>query len=355
MEEVLTRFAAVATSLQQRQTQLVESISQLHLRGAESSRDRIKPPTYDGSRAWVVFDAQFQGAVEENGWTPEVAGRRLLAALTGPAADLVQTLPPADFENYDRLRARLADHYGTTQRCNVAEAELDKRHQKSGESLRDLATDILRLTRVAHPTWPEDAIQTTSRKAFLSAIADPDLRRAVRLQPSTTLNEALTVAIHIESVDLIEPTIKRARTTQAAQVSVLAQQGDSDVSATPSTSTTEAEVDARRVMLQHRQPGSDDLVAALNSLRTTLQQQRDRQSRSRSRHRSRSRSRSRRRRSRSGHGSRHRRGFDGRCFYCDRRGHFKANCPDRANDKGRDDRRRSREDRPHHKGSGNDQ
>lgn len=211
LNEVLGRWAAHSATLQERQARITDQLADTHLaefRLAEARRrrdDAPPVPKFDGTRSWVVFDAQFKAAADDRGWSPEVRGRHLLNALQGAAADVVQTLPPAVFGDYERLRARLSEHYAEERSGAVAQAELRRRTQRPNESLRAYANDLRRLTRMAYPTWPDDAFQTKVCEAFLDGLADADLRRNVRLQNPGNVNSALTAALHIEAVDTLEP------------------------------------------------------------------------------------------------------------------------------------------------------
>lgn len=283
LNETLSRWVTTAATLQERNAQLLERLSERQLTPGPTA-ERIKVPTFDGERSWAVFEAQFRSIAESCNWSETEKGRRLLSALRGAAADLVQTLPPAEFENYASLSGRLCEHYGSTQRGIVAEAELERRKQKPGESLRDYAAEVQRLCRVAYPTWPEAAIQTMSRKCFLDGISDPELRRAVRLRQVSTMNETLAAALHIECVDQVDPpAAKRPRVAAVSQISV------ADASGAGS---------------------SDDGVETVDARRLTSQQATARPSRSRSP----------RRRAAAP---------DTRCYRCNRYGHFAYECADR--------------------------
>ncbi|KAK3910967.1 Retrovirus-related Pol polyprotein from transposon 412 [Frankliniella fusca] len=197
LAETLARWAAFSAALQERQAELV---------------DRLADPR-----------PRDQGITVPNSLLPPTPGagplRSVVAASSmlsrGPAADVVLSLPAEAQQDYERLRTRLSEHYAAPQGA-VAEAELQKRVQRPGESLRDFANDLRTLVRRAYPGWPDDAAETFARNAFLAGVADVDVRRAVRLRQPATLNDALAAAVHIEAVDAMEPSVKRARVAQVS-------------------------------------------------------------------------------------------------------------------------------------------
>ncbi|KAK3909965.1 Respiratory growth induced protein 1 [Frankliniella fusca] len=203
-------------------------LAEFRLAEARRRRDEAPPvPKFDGTRSWVVFDAQFKAAADDRGWSPEVRGRHLLNSLQGAAADVVQTLPPADFGDCEWLRP--GRHY---------------------------------------PTWPDDAFQTKVCEAFLDGLVDADLRRNVRLQNPGNVNAALTAALHIEAVDTLEPVPKRAR---FARVESVLEPGTSSSTALPPPETPTAAgdvLDARRVATAAA--SSADVLVALDKLRDTI-------------------------------------------------------------------------------------
>ena len=217
MEELLTRWTEASANVQLHNSEVLDRISQLCVSATATRSTQPRPSKYvkllpfDGKRSWPVFLAQFKNAAASNEWDEVEQGRRLLGALQGPAADLVQTLPEAEYSDFAKLSARLSEHYNPTRRATVASAELDRRIQRSGESFSDFAADVLRLTRLAYPTWPEDAVQTTACKCFLAGLSDTEVRRTVLIQAPATLPDAIAAAAHVEAVDQLLPAAKKAR------------------------------------------------------------------------------------------------------------------------------------------------
>lgn len=341
LNAVLSRWVTAAATLQERSVDAMERISQVQV-AARAPMEKVRVPKFNGTRAWSVFEAQFASAALNYGWSEAEKGRRLLSTLEGDAADLVQTLPAAEFECFASLRERLAEHYGPGQRALVAESELDRRTQQSGESLRDFAAEVLRLARVAYPTWQEAAIQTTARKCFVAGLRDSEVRRMVRLKQPVTLNDALLAASHVESVDQLDP--PPAKRPRVAQVSVSAASDaacSSSAQPTPGCSTDQpapVEVDVCRVIPATKEPAAPrrDVWAAIDTLRDALRRQSAPQRRSRSR------------------SPRRPRNNGDACYKCNKVGHFQRDCP-RLRHARRHNRSRSRSrDRRQNRGSNGD-
>jgi hypothetical protein len=50
---------------------------------AGTSADKVKPPKFDGSTSWIVFQRQFDAAATHNNWTPGEKAAHLLSVLQG--------------------------------------------------------------------------------------------------------------------------------------------------------------------------------------------------------------------------------------------------------------------------------
>jgi hypothetical protein len=61
---------------------------------AGANTDKVKPPKFDGSTSWVVFQRQFEAAVIHNDWTPKEKDAHLLSVLQGQAAHVLHSAQP---------------------------------------------------------------------------------------------------------------------------------------------------------------------------------------------------------------------------------------------------------------------
>lgn len=144
--------------------------------------------------------------------------------------------------------------------------------QRADESVRDFGTDVMRLTRIAYPTWPEVAIQTTARRTFVAGLQSAEMRRQLRLHPTESFSETLQAALHVEAVDAQEPPSKRAR----VHVNQIAPQVAAE--AVPQEDAGQnATVETRRVAAQPSTSGASstdqrlqELVAELSKLVKSL-------------------------------------------------------------------------------------
>ena len=333
----LSRWVAASATLQET---IAERLSTQQIPASPYLAGKVKPPTFDGSRAWQVFEAQFDTAATANNWSETEKGQRLLTALKGAAANVIQSLPRAEFTNYESVRRRLASHYGAEQRGLLAHTKFTSRRQKEGESLTDFASDIEQLARLAFPTWPEEVLQVRAQEGFLAGIADPELRRTVRLtvRQAATMEDTLATAVHIESVNQVEPPTKRARVAQAS-VAACNNAAVASASRARSRSRSASPLPARRVTSQSQPAPAKDVMEAIEALRKALLGQVEP-----AEHSSRARS------------PKRKVPADAQCFYCKGYGHFRNQCPklhrdDRARDRryqsGDRTRRSGHDDRRH--------
>jgi gas vesicle protein len=74
---------------------------------AGTNTDKVKPPKFDGSTWWVVFQRQFEAAAVHNDWTPREKAAHLLSVLQGQAAHVLHSVPTE--ASYEEIVGALRD------------------------------------------------------------------------------------------------------------------------------------------------------------------------------------------------------------------------------------------------------
>lgn len=165
--------------------------------GTSSSAGKMKPPVFDGQVSWSVYKRQFEAATKANHWTNEEKATALVIALRGQASELLQTIPNQD--DYDALVNALELRYGNEHLQEVYRVQLKARQQKSGETLQELEADIERLAHLAYPSAPPEYLDLTVTDAFIDALKDEELKRAIRVSGKRRSSEALVYALSYEA------------------------------------------------------------------------------------------------------------------------------------------------------------
>ena len=107
----------------------------------------VKAPTFDGSGHQATYLRQFEAAACANNWTEKDKAVSLVLALKGPAAELLQKVPPDSQNIYTELIKALELRYGDKHLREVYYAQLRTRRQRSGESLQEFEACLLYTSR----------------------------------------------------------------------------------------------------------------------------------------------------------------------------------------------------------------
>jgi hypothetical protein len=94
---------------------------------AGTNADKVKPPKFDGSTSWVVFQRQFEAAAVHNVWTPGEKAAHLLSVLQGQAAQILHSVPAE--ASYEDIVGALRDRFGDHQLAAAYRSQLKTRVQ----------------------------------------------------------------------------------------------------------------------------------------------------------------------------------------------------------------------------------
>ncbi|CAC5379627.1 unnamed protein product [Mytilus coruscus] len=144
-----------------------------NLRQNHSTSVRVKPATYE-----VAFRGQAQGIFGD--------------------------LPIDKQQNYKALVNALEQSFAPPNQTELYRVQLTERRQKASESLPELGQSIRRLINQAYPTVPEDVRDTLAKQYFIEALADSEMRIRIKQSRPHGLNDALRVAVELETYNRAE-------------------------------------------------------------------------------------------------------------------------------------------------------
>ncbi|XP_049307310.1 uncharacterized protein LOC125777132 [Bactrocera dorsalis] len=192
---------------------------QLHGPAPSTNNQRLKAPTFDGSIPFQIFKLQFEKTATANNWNPADKVASLFVSLKGPAAEILQTIPDCERDNYEALMSAIERRYGSEHRKQIYQIELQNRGQKMNESLQEFATEIERLAHLANADAPVDYIERVKIQCFINGIRDVDTKRATYAMPKRTFAETVSHALTQETASVLSkpaPKVQRVEMEQPA-------------------------------------------------------------------------------------------------------------------------------------------
>ncbi|VDI13238.1 Hypothetical predicted protein [Mytilus galloprovincialis] len=113
-------------------------------------------------------------------------------------------------QNYKALVNALEQRFAPPNQTELYRVQLTERRQKASESLPELGQSIRRLINQAYPTVPEDVRDTLAKQYFIEALADSEMRIRIKQSRPHGLNDALRVAVELETYNRAEKNLKTA-------------------------------------------------------------------------------------------------------------------------------------------------
>ncbi|XP_067639750.1 uncharacterized protein [Eurosta solidaginis] len=210
MDEKITqfeeKFEAEVDALRGRIQEL-----QLNRPTASASNTKVKTPSFDGSLPFQVFKLQFEKTAAVNNWNAEDKVAALFVALKGPAAEILQTIPEGERNNYEALMAAVERRYGSEHRKQIFQIELQNRYQKANETLQEFASDVERLAHLANADAPVEYTERVKIQSFINGIRDVETKRATYANPKLTFAETVSHALIQETASLLCKPVFKAR------------------------------------------------------------------------------------------------------------------------------------------------
>ncbi len=191
-----------------------------HTTSENASNYKMKPALFDGMTSWPDYRVQFEMTAKHNGWSESDKALWLGTSLRGDAQSILGDLDEEELSHYPSIVGHLNQRFGTEGKAEMFEALLEKRVRQPEESLPELAHEVRRLVKLAHPEASLAMREKTATKHFLKAISDPELRMNVKYnRRPKTLNDAVQDAVQFETLTEIErPEQEKSKKVRFAKI-----------------------------------------------------------------------------------------------------------------------------------------
>lgn len=153
-------------------------------------RKEIEARRFNGKEPVHEYLIQFDLTAKRNGWTDEEKSVSLLCALDGPARGIITEFNDASSASYASVREALLARFGPTKHTEVHEQALQDLRLQKGQSIRELAQEVIRATKLAYPDISGAARERIAIKHLLQAVGDKDLAFYVKDKEPASLQDA---------------------------------------------------------------------------------------------------------------------------------------------------------------------
>ena len=160
-----------------------------------------KVPTFDGTvsaqfRPWII---QFEAIARHQCWTLGERVVRLVASLTGSAANLLIGMTMGQLDDYTFLVERLSRRYDPPEREEAHRAELRARTRRRNETADEFAENLKNLAQRAYTSADQNMLDNLVVERFREGHGNEELKKHLCLCPSTGLQDLIGACVRFET------------------------------------------------------------------------------------------------------------------------------------------------------------
>ena len=160
-----------------------------------------KVPIFNGTvsaqfRPWII---QFEAIACHQCWTLGERVVRLVASLTGPAANLLIGMTLGQLEDYAFLVARLSRRYDPPECEEAHRAELRSRTRRRNETADEFAENLKNLAQRAYTNADQNMLDNLVVERFREGHGNVELKKHLCLYPSTGLQNLTGACVRFET------------------------------------------------------------------------------------------------------------------------------------------------------------
>jgi hypothetical protein len=158
-----------------------------------------RPLVYSGESPVGPFLAQFRYTAELRGWPRETWGLQLLTSLEGRARSLLAVETFDRRPTFEEVEKKLRSNFGTDMSAVSYRHELELVRRGERETISSLGLRVKDLVMKAYPKLDAGMRQELAIAPFIRALNDPQLEQAIWATTPATLQRAMEVALACEN------------------------------------------------------------------------------------------------------------------------------------------------------------
>ena len=179
------------------------SSSSLNFPVVQVNNQKAKPDNYsDGP--WNEWISHFKLCAQINNWDDRQCCQQLAVSLRGRAQRIYLTLQDNEKTCFDDLVNALQSRIQPDQQRKIHKLTFNARKRKHGENIVDLATDLRQLVPLAYQNKDKSLVEEELVEQFIRALDSKELRIGVSQSDPKSLDEAVKLALRLESIHLAE-------------------------------------------------------------------------------------------------------------------------------------------------------
>ena len=164
---------------------------------------KAKPDNYSEG-PWGEWISHFKLCAEINNWNDAQCCQQLAVSLRGRAQRIYLSLHDSEKSTFDLMVKALQAKIQPEQQRKVHKLSFSARRRKNGEEIVDLATDLRQLAALAYQNTENSLVEEELVDQFIRALDTKELRVGVSQSDPKTLDEAVNIALRLESIHLAE-------------------------------------------------------------------------------------------------------------------------------------------------------
>ena len=139
-----------------------------------------------------------------NKWDDKQRCQQLALALRGRAQRIFFTLADEEKADFRTLQAALRSQLQPDEQRRIRKLNFNSRRRVKGENIVDLAASLRQLALLANGERDSEFVEEEMIDQFTKALDIRDLRVGVSQADPKTLDEAVKIALKLESIHLVE-------------------------------------------------------------------------------------------------------------------------------------------------------